>query len=68
MPSSFMTNIIKSVDLPPICGPKLAPETEGRRRAPARARPAGSYTITVLPPTRNAPFTSFGITATNLAP
>src|SRR5579872_1818434 len=69
IPSSFMTNITRSVLLPPICGPQLTPET---------ANGAGELQLPLLvlqvatpspcsPPTTNAPLISFGITATHLA-
>src|ERR1041385_6404761 len=70
MPSSFMMNIMRSVLLPPICGPQLMPDTSNG---------AGELQALVLvlqvatplpcsPPITNAPFTSLGITATHLAP
>src|SRR5579862_2462858 len=69
MPSWFMMNIIKSVLLPPICGPQLIPETENG--AGALQSLAVLHVATPLPcspPTTNAPLTSFGITATHFAP
>src|SRR5579863_2556004 len=71
MPSSFMMNIIRSVLLPPICGPQLTPETENG---------AGALQLLLLgvlqvatpvpcsPPITKAPLTSFGMTATHFAP
>src|ERR1700746_1909664 len=65
-----MMNIIRSVLLPPICGPQLTPETENG--AGGLQRPSGVLQVATpfpcSPPTTNAPFTSFGMTATHLAP
>src|SRR5579859_1918131 len=70
MPSSFMMNIIRSLLLPPICGPQLMPDTENG----AGALHAFVLVLQVAtptpcsPPTMNAPLISLGITATHLAP
>src|SRR5215469_3397747 len=70
MPSSFMMNIIRSVLLPPICGPKLTPETEngaGELQLPFVVRQVATP-APCSPPTMRAPFASFGMTATHFAP
>src|SRR5262252_10679384 len=65
-----MMNIIRSVLLPPICGPQLMPETEngagGLHRLSGVLQVATPFPCS--PPTTNAPFISFGMTATHLAP
>src|SRR5437764_3514235 len=65
-----MMNIMRSVLLPPICGPQLTPETENGAGA-LQVLLAVLQVATPLPcspPTTKAPLTSFGITATHLAP
>src|SRR5215472_2046044 len=67
---SFMMNIRRSVLFPPICGPQLMPETEngaGAPHFPSLVRQVAPP-VPCSPPTTNAPFTSFGITATHFAP
>src|SRR5215469_1348722 len=70
MPSLFMMNITKSVLLPPICGPKLTPETEngaGELQLPFVVRQVATP-APCSPPTTKAPLVSFGMTATHFAP
>src|SRR6266576_2035277 len=70
MPSSFMMNIIRSVLLPPICGPQLMPETEngaGALQLPELVLQVATP-LPCSPPTTKAPLISLGITATQFAP
>src|SRR5207248_4303548 len=65
-----MMNIMRSVLLPPICGPQLIPLTSNGAGA-LHWLVAFLQVATPLPcspPTTKAPFTSLGITATHLAP
>src|SRR5579864_3951107 len=69
MPWSFIMNIMRSVLLPPICGPQLMPETEnGAGALHSEAVRQVATPLPCSPPTTKAPLTSLGITATHLAP
>src|SRR5579864_2258502 len=69
MPSSFMMNIMRSVLLPPICGPQLMPETSkgaGALQLPELVLQVATP-LPCSPPTTKAPLISLGIMATHFA-
>ena len=65
-----MINIMRSVLLPPICGPQLMPETSngaGELHVPELVLQVATP-FPCSPPTTKAPLISVGITATHFAP